>query len=185
MTINEKINRKDRIDINLKMLELTGVKKQRIRKMRIFYAVCVLIGLGLVIIEILQYRLKQKLDFMEMTFLLLGVLYASYSCFKLVNAEKADKKRLIKSYNKTFEMLEKQYDISLDNVETVTEIKDDCIESISMGTTTKYLKKDFVKYFEDDAFYILEFTVGRYLFFKKDIFSTQEEFLQIIKEIQD
>lgn len=74
--------------------------------------------------------------------------------------------------------------IETKEIESITKIEDDTIIMKELGTTTVYLKSDYLRNTENEKSYIMEFTNGRFIFFKKDTFKTQERYQELIKELQ-
>ena len=77
-----------------------------------------------------------------------------------------------------------KFNLPKDKIEVITEITDGYVEAIKLGTSTKFLLKDFLFDIDNEAFYILEFTNGRFLYFKKDAFETKEQYEELLEYIK-
>ena len=71
-----------------------------------------------------------------------------------------------------------------DKTEFITEVTDDYVETTKLGTSTKFLLKDFLSDIKNEEFYILKFTNGRFLYFKKDAFESKEQYEEMLEYIK-
>jgi hypothetical protein len=102
---------------------------------------------------------------------------------ELIFARRIYLHRTQKSIQKQDRIIKAQYNIPEGSVESITEIKEDTVETRELGNTLIYKKEDFIRDYESNKFYILEFTNGRFLYFKKETFKNEEKYFSMIKEI--
>lgn len=182
MEIREVLTEEEKIEIAIKTLELSGIMQERLRKMRKANLIRVVVGLVLVAEGFLLRSQGRTGEFGDFS-VIFGSVYGVLSLLALIYAKQIDVQRIRKSLKNNRKVLEKNGMLSALNEECVTVIENDYAEITERGTSTKYLKKDYVRNFEDEKFCILEFTNGRFIFFKKDTFSGKDEFSDVIREI--
>ncbi len=176
MTIKEIVTLDDWINIQIAVVELSGVEKKRLQTRLNSFVFVFVISMMLCVVTFVD-----KLYL----FALVELIAAVYAVIQIAFSKKIDLKRLKKGIRKNIKVAEEKYNYSMEKMEVITEIKDDYIESTTLDTTIKYQKKDYITHFENELFYIIEFTKGRYLFFKKEIFKDKDAFLEIINEIKN
>ncbi|MBO4320844.1 MAG: hypothetical protein J5857_10305 [Treponema sp.] len=141
-----------------------------------------MLGLLLVAVGILLL-IQGKIEIIPQANIAFGCAYAFVALIWMIFAKRIDEFRIRKNIRNNRMVAGKKYNIPLSSIECITVIEDDYVETRELGSSTRYLKKDYLRNFEDDKFYILEFTNGRYLFFKKDSFPSKEDFDKLIEEI--
>lgn len=176
MTIKEIVTLDDWINIQIAVVELSGVEEKRLQTRLRFFVFVFVISMMLCVIGFV-YKLYLAA--------LVELIAAVYAVIQIAFSKKINLKRLKKGIRKNIKLVEEKYNYSMEKMEVITEIKDDYIESTTLDTTIKYQKKDYITHFENELFYIIEFTKGRYLFFKKEIFKDKDAFLEIINEIKN
>lgn len=176
MTIKEIVTLDDWINIQIAVVELSGVEEKRLQPRLRFFVFVFVISMMLCVIGFV-YKLYLAA--------LVELIAAVYAVIQIAFSKKINLKRLKKGIRKNIKLVEEKYNYSMEKMEVITEIKDDYIESTTLDTTTKYQKKAYITHFENELFYIIEFTKGRYLFFKKEIFKDKDAFLEIINEIKN
>lgn len=102
----------------------------------------------------------------------------------LIFLEREYKARVAKKLKKYDAEVLKRYNIS-ENIETIIEVTDSYIETVSLGTISRYNLQDYITNSESEKFYILEFSNGRYIFLKKEILGKKENYDAIIKTIEE
>lgn len=184
MIIKEKISEQDCIDITLELYNLVGMTKKKLRKSRILWFVNLAIGIIMIILGFSFLKIDESdYLFFPSFFLILGTIYFIRSVFAIIFLKRNYKSRLVKSLKEYNAIARQKYNIN-DTYEVTTEIKDGYIESSSLDTISKYSLKDYITNFENDRFYIIEFTNGRYIFLKKETFEYKEKYDELINEIE-
>jgi predicted membrane protein len=184
MQIKEEISEQDRIDIALELNNLTGMIKKKLFKARIMWFVILALGIIMVLFG-LNFLKKNNsaLFYFELFFLILGIVYCIRALFAIIFLKRNYKSHMIKNLKKYDATVRQKYNLN-DTYEITTEIKDGYIETSSLGTTTKYSLKDYISKSENERFYIFEFSNGRYFFFKKEAFKTQEAYDELVNEFE-
>ena len=182
MEIKENISEQDSIDIQLELYNLVGMTSKKVRKARILWFVCLVLGILMIVYGFKFYKLN-KSDYFAYFLLLLGIVYCFRSIFGIIFAKQNFKSRIIKNLKKYNAVARQKYNIN-DTYESRTEIKDGYIETSSLDTVTKFSLKDYVSKSENEKFYIFEFTNGRYIFLKKETFPNKEKYDELVKEIE-
>ncbi len=176
MTIKEIITLDDWINTQIAVVELSGVGKKRLQTRLIFF-----VFLFVVAMMFFVFGFVHKLYLAA----LVELIAAVYAVIQIAFSKKIYLKRLKKGMRKNVKLVEEKYNYSMEKMEAIMEIKDNYIESTTLDTTTKYQKKDYITHFENELFYIIEFTKGRYLFFKKETFKDKDAFFEVINEIKN
>ena len=184
MIIKENISEQDNIDISLELYNLTGMFKKKLQKARILWFVVLVLGIIMIILGFRWFDINESDIFVPCFILILGIIYFIRSLFAIIFLKRNYKSRLIKNLKKYNATVRQKYNIN-DTYEAITEIKDGFIESSMLGTITKYSLKDYIAKLENERFYILEFTNGRYIFLKKDSFENKEQYNELIKELEE
>lgn len=184
MTIKEVLTKDEKIETGLKMMYLSGIMQDRQRKIRRIYIRRIVMGIILAAISFLLL-FRGYNDALAHAGIVFGLIYVFVDLGFLIFEKRIDEYRVRKSIRNNLEVIEKKYDISIDKCESVAVIEDDYVQLDELGSSTRYLKKDYLSNIEDDKFYILEFTNARYIFFKKDSFSGKDEFDKLIAEVEE
>lgn len=184
MLIKEEISEQDSIDIGLEVYNLVGMTKKKILKARLTWGIVLVLGIIMIVFGFNFLKLNNSYHRFIASFLfILGAIYCLRSLFAIIFMKRIYKSRLIKSLKKYYATARQKYNIN-DNYEETTEIKDGYLVSSSLDTITKYSLKDYIRNFENEKFYILEFTNGRFIFLKKQTFENKEKYDELIKEIE-
>ena len=170
MLLKETTSKQDRIDIALEMYNLIGITKKTLRKTKIGWFVVLIIGIGTLVMGYFM-RTTGKNDNIR-------------SMIGLIFLEREYKARVAKKLKKYDAEVLKRYNIS-ENIETIIEVTDSYIETVSLGTISRYNLQDYITNSESEKFYILEFSNGRYIFLKKEILGKKENYDAIIKTIEE
>lgn len=182
MEIKEILTEEEEIELAMKMLHFSGIMKERQRKIKKANCIRIIAGIVIVVLGFLLRAQGRVVEFGNFS-VIFGSIYGFLSLCFLIFAKRIDEKRVRKSLQNNRKIMEKNGKLSLSGVESVTVIENDYVETTARGTSTKYLKKDYVRNFDDGSFFVLEFTNGRFIFFKKDTFSGKDEFSNVIREI--
>ena len=184
MQIREEISEQDSIDIGLESYNLTGMIKKKLFKARIMWFVVLALGIIMIIFGTSFLKTNNSdFAFLDIFLLFLGIVYCIRALFAIIFLKRNYKSRMIKNMKKYYTTIRQKYNLD-ETYEVITEIKDGYIESSSLGTITKYSLKDYISKSENERFYIFEFTNGRYLFFKKECFKTQEAYDELVNEFE-
>ena len=183
MVLKETTSKQDRIDIALEMYNLIGITKKTLRKTKIGWFVVLIIGIGALVMGYCM-RNTGKNDNFRYFIYLFGIFYIIRSMIGLIFLEREYKARVAKKLKKYDAEVLKRYNIS-ENIETIIEVTDSYIETVSLGTISRYNLQDYITNSESEKFYILEFSNGRYIFLKKEILGKKENYDAIIKTIEE
>ncbi|UTD04993.1 prevent-host-death family protein [Treponema denticola] len=183
MLLKETTSKQDRIDIALEMYNLIGITKKTLRKTKIGWFVVIIIGIGTLVMGYFM-RTTGKNDNFRYFIYLFGIFYIIRSMIGLIFLEREYKARVAKKLKKYDAEVLKRYNIS-ENIETIIEVTDSYIETVSLGTISRYNLQDYITNSESEKFYILEFSNGRYIFLKKEILGKKENYDAIIKTIEE
>lgn len=184
MQIREEISEQDSIDIGLESYNLTGMIKKKLFKARIMWFVVLALGIIMIIFGTSFLKTNNSdFAFLDIFLLFLGIVYCIRALFAIIFLKRNYKSRMIKNMKKYYATIRQKYNLD-ETYEVITEIKDGYIESSSLGTITKYSLKDYISKSENERFYIFEFTNGRYFFFKKKCFKTQEAYDELVNEFE-
>lgn len=174
MEIRERLTISDLVENQMDLMQRSNVAKQNIKKRRAIYLVISFLGVILFGISIPARSLF--LAILSGVYLLWGLFEAIFAKNRYLNIGRKNMKR-------NMELTAKQFNIDLKDFESVTKFNDEEIIMEERGTSTIYLKSDFVQHTENARSYIFEFTNGRFIYFKKDTFTTKENYLDILNEI--
>lgn len=173
--IKDKTNFDDRFESDVFILNHTGILKQKIKSIKIFYFTCLLIALvGTVFSFILRFK-----------FLAISLsIYSLYILRRLIFVKKDYIARYKKNMKKNFEIIKQQTGIPYDESQPSEVIfKYDSIEYVDkIGESKIFNLKDFVQIIDSDKSYIMEFTNGRFLFCYKKHFESKEELLSLLRQ---
>ena len=183
MVLKETTSKQDRIDIALEMYNLIGITKKTLRKTKIGWFVVLIIGIGALVMGYCM-RNTGKNDNFRYFIYLFGIFYIIRSMIGLIFLEREYKARVAKKLKKYDAEVLKRYNIS-ENIETIIEVTDSYIETVSLGTISRYNLQDYITNSESKKFYIIEFSNGRYIFLKKETFKNKENYDSIIKIIEE
>ena len=183
MLLKETTSKQDRIDIALEMYNLIGITKKTLRKTKIGWFVVLIIGIGTLVMGYFMRTTGKNGNFRYFIYLF-GIFYIIRSMIGLIFLEREYKARVAKKLKKYDAEVLKRYNIS-ENIETIIEVTDSYIETVSLGTISRYNLQDYITNSESEKFYILEFSNGRYIFLKKEIFGKKENYDAIIKTIEE
>ena len=132
MTIKEIVTLDDWINIQIAVVELSGVEKKRLQTRSNSFVFVFVISMMLCVVTFVD-----KLYL----FALVELIAAVYAVIQIAFSKKINLKRLKKGIRKNIKLVEEKYNYSMEKMEVITEIKDDYIESTTLDTTTKYQKK--------------------------------------------
>lgn len=183
MLLKETTSKQDRIDIALEMYNLIGITKKTLRKTKIGWFVVLIIGIGTLVMGYFMRTTGKNGNFRYFIYLF-GIFYIIRSMIGLIFLEREYKARVAKKLKKYDAEVLKRYNIS-ENIETIIEVTDSYIETVSLGTISRYNLQDYITNSESERFYILEFSNGRYIFLKKEILGKKENYDAIIKTIEE
>ena len=183
MLLKETTSKQDRIDIALEMYNLIGITKKTLRKTKIGWFVVLIIGIGTLVMGYFMRTTGKNGNFRYFIYLF-GIFYIIRSMIGLIFLEREYKARVAKKLKKYDAEVLKRYNIS-GNIETIIEVTDSYIETVSLGTISRYNLQDYITNSESEKFYILEFSNGRYIFLKKEILGKKENYDAIIKTIEE
>ena len=183
MLLKETTSKQDRIDIALEMYNLIGITKKTLRKTKIGWFVVLIIGIGTLVMGYFMRTTGKNGNFRYFIYLF-GIFYIIRSMIGLIFLEREYKARVAKKLKKYDAEVLKRYNIS-ENIETIIEVTDSYIETVSLGTISRYNLQDYITNSESEKFYILEFSNGRYIFLKKEILGKKENYDAIIKTIEE
>ena len=183
MVLKETTSKQDRIDIALEMYNLIGITKKTLRKTKIGWFVVLIIGIGTLVMGYFMRTTGKNGNFRYFIYLF-GIFYIIRSMIGLIFLEREYKARVAKKLKKYDAEVLKRYNIS-ENIETIIEVTDSYIETVSLGTISRYNLQDYITNSESEKFYILEFSNGRYIFLKKEILGKKENYDAIIKTIEE
>ena len=174
MELRENLSFDDLVENWMDLLQRSNMAKINISKRRKIFAIMAIIGVILAIIGIIgKYTLLQ----------ILGLLYLTWGLIESAFARQRYLRYNRKNMRKNLEATAKQYGIADTAIESVTNIEDDHIAMTERGTSTIYRKVDYLGNTENERSYIIEFTNGRYIYFKKSSFANKEHFLQVLHAI--
>ncbi|UTC51189.1 hypothetical protein [Treponema sp. OMZ 855] len=174
MIIKESVSVEDQINITIDMWKQTGILSKNIKKRRILLTCLIISFLVLVLILIKGYLFQS----------IIGVSYILWVLAEIIFAKQIYLRKLKKNLRKQYALAAEKFNLPKDKIEVITEITDGYVEAIKLGTSTKFLLKDFLFDIDNEAFYILEFTNGRFLYFKKDAFETKEQYEELLEYIK-
>ena len=183
MVLKETTSKQDRIDIALEMYNLIGITKKTLRKTKIGWFVVLIIGIGTLVMGYFMRTTGKNGNFRYFIYLF-GIFYIIRSMIGLIFLEREYKARVAKKLKKYDAEVLKRYNIS-ENIETIIEVTDSYIETVSLGTISRYNLQDYITNSESKKFYIIEFSNGRYIFLKKEILGKKENYDAIIKTIEE
>ena len=183
MLLKETTSKQDRIDIALEMYNLIGITKKTLRKTKIGWFVVLIIGIGTLVMGYFMRTTGKNGNFRYFIYLF-GIFYIIRSMIGLIFLEREYKARVAKKLKKYDAEVLKRYNIS-ENIETIIEVTDSYIETVSLGTISRYNLQDYITNSESEKFYILEFSNGRYIFLKKEILGKKDNYDAIIKTIEE
>jgi hypothetical protein len=185
MVLKETTSKQDRIDIALEMYNLIGITKKTLRKTKIGWSVVLIIGIGALAMGYCMRNTGKSGNFRYFSYLyVFGILYIIRSMVGLIFLEREYKSRATKKLKKYDAEVLRRYNIS-ENIETTIEVTDSYVETVSLGTISRYNLQDYITNSESKKFYILEFSNGRYIFLKKETFKNKENYDSIIKIIEE
>lgn len=183
MVLKETTSKQDRIDIALEMYNLIGITKKTLRKTKIDWFVVLIIGIGALVMGYCMRNTRKNDNFRYFIYLF-GIFYIIRSMIGLIFLEREYKARVAKKLKKYDAEVIKRYNIS-ENIETIIEVTDSYIETVSLGTISRYNLQDYITNSESKKFYIIEFSNGGYIFLKKETFKNKENYDSIIKIIEE
>lgn len=180
--VKEQLTMEDQIDIKISVMKLSGLLAWNIKKRKIIYSVCVALGLltfaGAWFISI-KYN-KPKISLM-----VISRIYTIISLAEAILAESLYIRSVKRNFIKNYKVVCKKYNIDFTkSQESCFKIQGNYIEDGSDDLCIKYFIGDYLRNFEEEKFYIIEFTGGRYTYFKKDTFSDKSEFDKIVAMIE-
>lgn len=174
MVIKESTSVEDQINIEIDMWRQTGILSKNIKKRRIL-SICVIIGfLTLILILSKDYLFRR----------IISVLYTLWGIAEIIFAKQIYLRKVKKRMRKQYALIAKEFNLPEDKTEFITEVTDDYVETTKLGTSTKFLLKDFLSDIKNEEFYILKFTNGRFLYFKKDAFESKEQYEEMLEYIK-
>ena len=174
MIIKEILSDEDKVNIKMDVIDRSNVTKSNLKRWRIRDSLCSVFGIIVIYWGIIKEYRSLIIIFGVVTIVCL---------LELIFARRIYLHRTQKSIQKQDRIIKAQYNIPEGSVESITEIKEDTVETRELGNTLIYKKEDFIRDYESNKFYILEFTNGRFLYFKKETFKNEEEYFSMIKEI--
>ena len=175
MIIKESISLNDKVNTAMLTYEHTGLLHKRIKRYRILTGIFFCIGASQIAAA---FYLSMNTRFKCFT-----VAITIWSLYLFIFSRKRYTRHVKKWTKKNLKAVCTKYNVPQDGFEIFTEIKDDCIDSLVLGTKITYLKKDFVSYWQTPDYHVFEFTFGRFLYFKKSTFKDEEEFSAVSREI--
>lgn len=175
MEIKETLTINDLISIQMDIFEKSDVTKYHIKKKKLVFFILLLISISSFVVSLIkELPLFGFFSFIFTLSFIFEIIFAKRRYFAYIQ----------KNIKKNIEMTAKQYGFSLNRFESNTLITNDKVISESRGTSTTYLKSDFMNVSENDKSYILQFTNGRFIYFKKSTFNTNDEYLALINVIK-
>ena len=174
MIIKESVSVEDQINITIDIWKQTGILSKNIKKRRIF-STCLIIGFLVVAFMLSKGYLFQRI---------ISVIYTLWCLAEIIFAKQRYVRKVKKNLRKQYALTAEQFNLPKDNIEVITEITDDYIETTKLGTSIKFLLKDFLSDMENEAFYILKFTNGRFVYLKKDVFETKTQYEELLEYIK-
>ncbi|WP_428770231.1 hypothetical protein V1L52_13060 [Treponema sp. HNW] len=175
MIIKEILSLDDRVDTAMLTYAHTGLLNKRIRRHKIFSGVFFCIAVS---------QIGAAFYFsMSTGFKCFTVAITIWFLYMLIFSRKICTRHVKKWTKKNLKEICIKYNVPQDDLEVITEIKDDYIESLVLETKATYFKKDFVSYSSTPDYHVFEFTCGRFLYFKKTVFKSEEDFSAVLHEI--
>lgn len=175
MIVKEILSLDDQVDTAMLTYTHTGLLDKRIKRHRIWNGIFFCIAVSQIV---LAFYLPMSTPFKCFT-----VAITISSLYMLIFSRKIYTRHVKKWTKKNLKAVCTKYNVPKDGFEVITEIKDDYIESVVLGTKITYLKKDFVTYSSTPDYHIFEFTCGRFLYFKKTVFKNEDDFSAVLREI--
>lgn len=169
MKIKEIVTLDDWINVQLALMELSGVGKKRLQTRLIFFVFLFVVAMMFCVI-----------GFVHKLYLaaLVELIAVVYAVIQIAFSKKIYLKRLKKGMRKNVKLVEEKYNYSMEKMEAIMEIKDNYIESTTLDTTTKYQKKDYITHFENELFILSNLQKAGIYFLKKKHLKIKMPFLK-------
>lgn len=176
MEIKEILTIDDLVDTRIDVLQRSDFLKHSINKRRIYYFVLVFINITCLFIAIPR---------MYSAIILSCSACLAWCFFEMIVIKKRYINYNKKNIKRNIEITAKQYDLSLNEIESITKIENDKIIMEQQGTSIIYLKSDYLGNTENEKSYILNFTKGRFIYLKKTSFPTKESYKHFINDVSN